>query len=191
MAQSRLRVLKAIGVFGLVICLATGCEDEPAPTGVPTLQGCPRPVADTMSVPAPGLAGVVLSPGAELIFQIDGRRSRALIWDSLRTNFHDAYVDISVEIDLDGNVTQYEILDEEGQPGATDAIWAAVSTWRFQGGCYLGTLRYIFNVSSSEIIIYRSGLRRAPGYENCQINIGRLHNVRRYRASHKFWPYYR
>ncbi len=191
MAERRLTAFAVVTAALLCVLLSGGCEQESVPTRAPTQQGCPRPVADTVSVPAPGLIGIVLSPGAELVFQIDGRRSRALIWDSLRTNFHDAYVDINVEIDQQGRVTQYDVLDEEGQPGATEEIWKAVSTWRFQGGCYLGAIRYIFNVSSSEIIIYRSGLRRAPGYENCEINLGRLHDVKRYRASHKFWPYYR
>lgn len=191
MAGRRLTALASLMVATLIVIVGGGCEDQSAPTGIPSEQGCPRPVADTVSVPAPGLAGIVLSPGAELVFQIDGRRSQSLIWDSLRTNFHDAYVDMRVTIDEEGRVIEYELIDEEGQPGATEEIWEAISTWRFSGGCYMGNLRYIFNVSSSEIIIYRAGLRRAPGYEHCEINIGRLHNVKRYRASHKFWPYYR
>lgn len=191
MARRRLTALTLSAVMVLSVLLGAGCEEDTPPTAVPTEQGCPRPIADTISVPAPGLVGIVLTPGAELTFQIDLRRSRSLVWDSLRTNFHDAYVDMRVMIDEEGRVTEYEVLDEEGQPGATEEIWEAVSTWRFSGGCYMGSLRYIFNVSSSEIIIYRAGLRRVPGYENCEIRLRRLHNVKRYRASHKFWPYYR
>ena len=181
-------------VLGALISIAVfiACEETPIQSPLPTDQGCPLPLDSTISVPAPGMGGIVLTPGPELVFQIDlgNPHHKGLFWDRYRRLFRGANVKIVIEIDEAGDVIRYDpdLSDDDYQPAAFDSVWAAVKTWRYQGGCLQGKICFVFNPSSKRIMIDDSGLNPVPGYEDCRIKRKLLHGVYRKSSQHQFFP---
>jgi hypothetical protein len=150
------------------------------------------PLDSTLTIPAPGMSGIVLTPGPELVFQINMRHRyhRGLFWDRYRRLFRGTNVKIVVEVDASGDVLRYDVeaSDDDYQPAAFDMVWAAVKTWRYEGGCLYGTICFVFNPASKKIMIDDSGLIPVPGYEDCRIRRGLLHGVYRKSSQHQFFP---
>jgi len=153
--------------------------------------GCPEAVRDTMIIPTAGLEGVTLTPGQELVFQIDKKRTRKpLFWDDLVRRFPDAWVQITVEINCAGDIVRWVDRKYELNRAAFDMIWDAVRTWKFTPCTCEGEMCYIFNTRSSEVIIDRSNMHPVRGKERCPITIGQLHRVYRKDRTYRFTPMY-
>lgn len=186
----RIFMKTAGGVIILVsMILYFGCagpdRDVDIPSGI-ILGGCPPEESrDSIINPTAGFDGIVLTPGQDLIFQIDEQwPSKWLFWDNLVSKFPSASVKLRIKIDAKGEILERLELACETNPAAGDTIWEAARTWRFQPGGREGELCYIFNASQSEILIDRSRMKPVEGYEQCTLKWGRIHCI--YKKNKKY-----
>ncbi len=177
--------LAAIVIMALFTILV-GCDSERRDP-LPLHQGCEPENVDSLQLPTAGLSGVILTPGPELVFQIDKPRcQRYLSWDSWVQRYPMAYVTMWVEIDEQGRVVKCVERDYGQWPAAFEALWSSVRTWRYMGRCRSGRLGFAFSASASEIRIDASRMTTAAGYEECRWTLGQLHRVVRNNRQYRF-----
>ncbi len=143
---------------------------------VSRFQGCPINIA-APSHPRPGMKGVRLTRGEDLVFQIDynySNQMRHLNWNSF-IDYANAHVEIIATIDTTGmlrDIVRHDI----GYGAAADTVLAALRTWRFTP--YMsGTVTFVFNASSGMVVDTRE-LHVNSRFSNCDIVNGRLLRVR-------------
>jgi len=180
-----------IGLLVLFLALCIGCgEKDKVPTG-PIGEGCPPEAPSKVDIPAAGLQGIVLTPGEQLVFEIDRlRTTNRLLWDNFVRRFPDANIEMAIIISPLGDVVRYTDHDFGRNPAAFDLIWSAVRTWKFKDPCRSGRLRLVFNASASRITIYKGSLDPTPGYEQCPCSTGVLYRIENRDPRYRVTPVY-
>lgn len=153
-----------------------GCGDEELPQRL--LSDCIDSTQPPIDIPTAGLRGILLTVDAECHFQIDPHVD-CFNWSSFVQQYGNVNprVRIKVSINKRGTVDSVFGIRDGGHPAAAELIKNNVELWRFEGGCLMGVIYYEFNTRLSRLNVDASRLVPAPGFEQCDIEVGRMHRV--------------